>query len=118
MTEGDVVEDALRAMRLKYDRGALKIRGYMGQRTEAEFRIPTHARGYDIGLRRNGGGSYEVVADWWGARGFDQHQFPLDLQRQYAVAATKRTLLQQGFSLVEEAAQPDGEVRLLLRRAV
>ena len=115
IADGDLLEQALSDLGLRYERGSLTISGWRGRHTQAEFRIFTDAKDYDIGLRQSGG-TYELVADWWGVRGFQEKSFGQRLERSYAVAATKRTLTEQGYSLVSEQQEQDGQVRLVLRR--
>ena len=95
--------------------GDVEIRGYNGQIASVELRIPTQNRGYDIGFRRSGD-VYEVVADWWGIHEIDQQQFLQKITQQYAYHATKAKLEEQGFSLVSEESQEDGQIHLKLRR--
>jgi hypothetical protein len=115
LVDGDLIAVALADLKIGFDRGTTKIRGFLGQKTEAEFRIPTEARGYDIGIR-SAGRTYELIADWWGVRGYDEREFAGRLTRAYSVAATKSKLADQGFSLVSEQREDNGEVRLVLRR--
>lgn len=115
LVDGDLIAAALSDLGIKHERGGKRIRGFLGQRTDAEFRVPTKARGYDIGIRK-AGEAYEVVADWWGVRGFDENTFAKELDRAYGVAATKTKLVEQGYSLVSEQRETNGEVRLVLRR--
>lgn len=67
LTGGDVLERSLRDLGDQVER-QVSVRGYRGQRTPVELRVPTKSSGYDIGFRRNGGTAYEMVADWWGSR--------------------------------------------------
>jgi hypothetical protein len=115
LVDGDLIAVALADLKIGFERGNKKIRGFLGQRSEAEFRIPTQARGYDIGIRSDGR-TYEVIADWWGVRGFEERDFAGRLTRAYSLAATKSKLADQGFSLVSEQREDNGEVRLVLRR--
>src|SRR4051812_1116358 len=115
LVDGDLIEGALNEMKVPFERGDHVIRGFLGNKTRAEFRVPTKARSYDIGLRL-AGVSYEVVADWWGVRGFEEQVFGRRLEHAYAVVATKQTLAEQGYTLVSEQQERSGEVRLVLRR--
>jgi len=106
---------ALRDLNYAYEEGNVEIRGYGGNRTAVEIKIPTSNRGYDIGFRKSGA-AYELVADWYGIRGIDQKQFVQQLTQRYVYHATKDKLEEQGFSLVAEEVERDGRVHLTLRR--
>ena len=116
LTDGDVLERSLRDLGHQVERGQVSVRGYMGQRTPVELRLPTKSRGYDIGFRRNGGAAYEMVADWWGIKETTAERFLVTVARQYAAVGARTVLERQGFELVEETHERSGEVRLLLRR--
>jgi hypothetical protein len=87
----------------------------MGGRTTAEFRIPTSNASYDIGLDLKNG-AYEIVADWYGVRNFKQNDLVSSLNKTYSVLATKQSLEDQGFDLISESQEKNGEIRLILRR--
>ena len=99
------------------EEGDVEIRGYNGQSIRVELRISTQNQGYGIGFRR-AGNVYEMVADWWGIHDIDQKQFLQNIIQQYAYHATKAKLEEQGFSLVSEESQQDGQIHLRLRRMV
>ncbi len=101
------------------------IRGYQG-REKVDLRVTT-GRGYEIGFRRTGDGSYELIADWWGVRGTSQAQFTRELQqqfeevqrevrRQYALQTVLEKSREQGFNVVEQQEQEDGTIRVVVRR--
>jgi Protein of unknown function (DUF1257) len=106
---------ALRDLNYAYDEGDVKIRGFGGNRTAVEIKIPTGNRGYHIGLRKSGD-TYEVVADWYGIHDINQTQFVQMVSQRYVYCATKEKLEEQGFSLVAEEVERDGRVHLTLRR--
>jgi hypothetical protein len=116
LTDGDVLERSLRDLGHQVERGQVSVRGYRGQRTPVELRVPTKSSGYDVGFRRNGGTAYEMVADWWGIKETTPELFLATVARQYAVVGARTVLERQGFALVEETRERSGEVRLLLRR--
>ncbi|MCX8112974.1 MAG: DUF1257 domain-containing protein [Bacteroidia bacterium] len=91
------------------------VRGWRGQRTEAELVVESPTPGYDIGFRKSGE-TYEVVADWWGIRSLKQETLLAQLRQRYAYHATLDKLQKQGFSLAAEEKQADGRIRLVLRR--
>lgn len=97
--------------------GDVEMRGYNGQSIRVELRIPTQNQGYDIGFRMSGN-VYEMIADWQGIHDIDQKQFLQKIIQQYAYHATKAKLEEQGFDLVSEESQADGQIHLKLRRMV
>jgi hypothetical protein len=108
---------ALQDLNYTYEEGDVEIRGYGGNRTGVEIKIPTGNRGYDIGFRKSGA-AYEVVADWYGIRDINQTLFVQKVTQRYVYLATKEKLEEQGFSLVTEEVERDGRVHLTLRRLV
>lgn len=115
LVDGNLIEAALRELGYSFERGSVKIKGYTSQTTAAEFRISTQNPSYDVGLVKNGG-HYEVVADWYGVKGFSRKTFVDSVTRVYTVMSTKKTLVAQGFNIVKESAEKNGETRILLRR--
>lgn len=115
LVDGDAVEAALSEMKVSYERGEAVIKGWGGLEKSAEFRVRTNSRGYDIGLAKQGG-RYEIVADWWGVRGTTPSAFASELNRRYATEVSKRTLASQGFEVVDQREEANGQVRLVLRR--
>jgi hypothetical protein len=115
LVNGDLVAQSLTELGIKFQRGNQTIKGFMGGRTTAEFKIPTSSASYDIGLSRNNG-AYEIVADWYGVKNFKQNELVTQLNRTYSILATKQSLEDQGFNLISETVEKTGEVRLLLRR--
>jgi hypothetical protein len=95
--------------------GNVEVRGYGGNRTAVQVKIATSSPGYDIGFRKVGQ-TFEMVADWWGIRGISQEEFLQRLTQRYAYHATRAKLEEQGFQLVGEEVQPDGQIHLVLRR--
>ena len=70
---------------------------------------------YDIGFTESGG-SYALIADWWGIQEVQPEAFVRDLTKRYAYCATRATLEEQGFALVDEEVAQDGRLHLTLRR--
>jgi hypothetical protein len=115
MTDRTLIVRALEDLGHRPEVGAVEIRGWGGRKQQVEVRVPTRNRGYDIGFVRSNG-HYDVVADWWGIRDVPQAEFVAGVTRRYAYHATRARLEEQGFSLVQEQAEPDGRVHLVLRR--
>jgi hypothetical protein len=95
--------------------GNVEVRGYRGNRTAVRVKIATSSPSYDIGFRKVGQ-TFEMVADWYGIRGISQKDFLQRLTQRYAYHATRAKLEEQGFQLVGEVVQPDGQIHLVLRR--
>lgn len=117
LRDGDLIEQVLKELGYKFTRRGEKIRGYNGRSTTAEFRIPTASASYDVGLIKGKDG-YEIVADWYGVKGFDQQKFVRDVTRTYSLIATKNSLESQGFRLTSQEEDKTGKVTLVLRREV
>jgi hypothetical protein len=108
---------ALQDLNYACEEGDVKIRGFGGQRTAVEIKIPTSNSGYDVGFRKSGD-AYELIADWYGIRDINQKQFVQQVTQRYVYHATKEKLEEQGFTLVTEEVERDGRVHLTLRRVV
>lgn len=117
LVEASHLEKALVDLGHTVEHGPVAVKGYQGNTTQADLKIGTANKNYDIGFRR-AGSSYELVADWWGIRGIDRESFVQQLTQRYAYHAAQEALLAEGFSLVAEAQQEDGTLHLVLRRSV
>ncbi len=81
------------------------------------------AGGYGIGFVRNGDDTYDMIADWWGVRGFGQKKIETELKRQaqtiqkeYARKIVLSETLKEGFEVVSQTEDIDGTVRIVVRR--
>lgn len=92
------------------------VKGWMGGRTQADFKIKPATGDYEIGFVKEDG-AYTIVADWWGIHSTDEATFAAGLTQAYGVVGTLSTLTAQGFELGEETQEQDGTVRLTLRRS-
>ena len=117
MVEKKHLTQALEDLGYAYEEGEAEISGFGGKRIPVEIRVPTQNQGYDIGFRR-AGEAYEIVADWWGIRDMKQEDFQQQLTQRYAYQAARAELESQGFNLVTEEVEQDGQIRLVLRRMV
>ncbi|MEI6046705.1 MAG: DUF1257 domain-containing protein [Chloroflexota bacterium] len=115
MVEKEFLLNALKDLGHPYQEDGSEVRGYGGRKTPAEIKIATSNPDYSIGFQKSGD-SYEIIADWYGIRGLKQHQFVERLNQRYAYHATRARLEEQGFTLVEEENQKDGQIHLLVRR--
>ena len=114
LTDPTYLLQALHELGFSVEQGALKVDGFLGRQAEAEILIKLE-NSYGIGLRFSDG-AYEIVADWAGVRGLNQKQFVQQLTQRYAYCASLAKLEAQGFSLVEETRQGDGQIHLVMRR--
>jgi hypothetical protein len=99
---------------------AASVRGFGGSREQADIKVATRNKGFDIGFKKSQepGGRYELVADWWGIHDVKQDELVAQLTQRYAYHAAKAKLAEQGFSLVQEEQQVGGRIHLVLRRMV
>jgi hypothetical protein len=115
MVERKYLLKALKDLGYAYEEGEVEIRGFLGDRTNVQIKIPTQDSRYEIGFKLVDG-AYEIVADWWGIKEFSQEEFQQQLTRRYAYHVARDKLEAQGFNLVNETVEEDGQIRLLLRR--
>ena len=115
MTVREHLTGALEDLGYQCEEGDVEIRGYGGNRTKVQIRVPTTSAGYDIGFTERGG-SYALIADWWGIEDVQPEAFVRDLTKRYAYRAARATLEKQGFALVDEEVAEDGRLHLTLRR--
>lgn len=92
-----------------------KVRGYAGNKTNAEYVI-RQDNGYDLGFRRTDE-TYELVADFWGAK-IDQQGFVNSIMQKYAHKMLMTSVQEQGFNVEEEETLEDGTVRVVVGRWV
>lgn len=114
MTDRKFVLMALTDMGFAFEEGDQEVRGFSGQKTQVDIRIPLKLS-YDVGLRMKGN-SFEIVADWFGVRGINQKDFSQKLMQRYAYHAAREKLQAQGFAMVEEKVEETGQIRIVLRR--
>ncbi len=115
-TRMEVKEYLLKAIEdlgYKYETGNLTVGGFT-DRVQVDVKIPMRLS-FDIGFRSTAKG-YEIIADWWGVRGISRKELTDKLMQRYAYHAARAKLEEQGFSLVSEENQEDGQIRLVLRR--
>jgi homospermidine synthase len=111
------LKKALVDLGLAGEEGTVEIRGYGGNRTRVDIRVPTRNPGYDIGFRKQGD-AYELVADWWGIKDIKQDEFLQRLTQRYAYHVAKDQLEAQDFTVVEEEVQADNTIHITVRRMV
>lgn len=111
------IKAALTDLNLTYEEGSVSIRGYGGQTTQVQLRVPTANPGYDLGFRKQGE-TYDLVADWYGIRDIKQDEFVQQMQQRYAYHVVKDQLEEQDFSIIEETTQQDQTIHISVRRMV
>lgn len=99
------------------------IKGYHGQHT-VDIAVKK-ASGYGVGFVKNTGGTYDMVADWWGVSLTGQKKIAVKLQQQAETIQkeyAKKMVLEQtamdGFSVVSQTEEADGTLRIVMRRWV
>lgn len=97
------------------------IKGYHGQHTVDI--AAKQSDGYGIGFVKNGDGTYDMVADWWGVSGTGQKKIADDLkqqaetiQKEYARKMILEQTAKDGFEVVSQTDEADGTVRIVVRR--
>jgi hypothetical protein len=106
---------ALTDLKMAFVDRPVSIRGYGGQTTQVELKVPTQSPGYDLGFRKQGD-TYDLVADWWGIKDIRQGQFVQQLTQRYAYHVAKDQLEAQDFTVVEEAVEQDQTIHICVRR--
>jgi hypothetical protein len=117
IVEKEYLKKALQDLGHAYQEGSVQVNGYQGNKTTAELKIGTRDSNYDIGFRKTGG-TYELIADWWGIHDIKQNTFVQQLTQRYAYHAAITKLEEQGFSLVSEEQEAGERIHLVLRRSV
>lgn len=118
MAEKQYIIQALDDLGYSYeDKGNTTVRGWQGRTTPAEITVATQNKLYNIGFVKNGD-NYEIVADWYEMRGFNQKDFVNKLTQRYAYHTTRAKLEEQGFTLINEESEKDGRIHLVVRRMV
>jgi len=111
------LKKALDDLQMDYQEGQVSVRGYNGQTTGVEIKVPTNNQGYDMGFRKHGD-TYELVADWYGIRDINQASFLQQLNQRYAYNVAKDQLESQDFTIVEETIEQDQTIHISVRRMV
>ena len=111
------LKKALDDMEMAYQEGQVSVRGYNGQTTSVEIRVPTKNQGYDLGFRKQAD-TYELVADWYGIKDINQDNLLQQLNQRYAYNVAKDQLESQDFTIVEETVEQDQTIHISVRRMV
>jgi len=94
------------------------IRSGVGQGSDV---IVHTDKGYDIGIRRNEKGAYDIVTHWSSKPGKVEIQnvradIESRIKQRYAHEKVKRELAKKGFMISDEEVQPDNTIRLVARK--
>ncbi len=111
------LKKALDDMQIAYQEGQVSVRGYGGQTTSVEIKVPTKNHGYDLGFRKQSD-TYELVADWYGIKDINQDTLLQQLNQRYAYNVAKDQLESQDFTIVEETIEQDQTIHISVRRMV
>jgi hypothetical protein len=96
------------------------IKGRRGLR-QVDLSVRTRD-GNGIGFVQDGDGCYTIVADWYGVGWKDRRIISrLDttlalVQKRYAERLVVEKAEEQGFSVAERTEEPDGTIRIIVRR--
>ena len=94
----------------------VKVRGYQGQKTDAEIVI--HAsKTYDIGVRVTEKGVV-FVADWWGVettRGVSEEVFIKQIVQRYSYHTVMEAVQAKGYTVAEEEVEEDQTIKLKIK---
>ena len=115
MVEADYITQALDDLGYEWESGEVLVHGFAGARRKANIRVKMAALSAEIGFIQTPQG-YDLVADWAMVRGINRDKFTNQVMQRYAYHAARAQLEKQGFNLVSEETQADGQVRLVLRR--
>jgi len=110
----DILQQVLQELGYQIETN-IQVRGYMGKKTTAEYVI-RQSNGYDLGFRRQGE-TYELVADFWGAK-INQQEFIQQITQKYAHKTLLQSVADQGFNIEAEETLEDGTVRVVVGRWV
>ena len=95
---------------------SLFVHGLAGERARAEIKVKISRLGREVGFRKSGDGTYEIVVDWWGSGLGLREDFLQKVTQRYAYHAALAKLEEQGFTLSSEEIQQNGQIHLTLRR--
>ncbi len=106
---------ALGDMKVDWQEGPAKVRGYQGETRNAEVLISQN-NDYDIGFSWNGQ-EYELIADlqYW-QQPLTVDGFLRQVSQRYAFHTVVNETTKQGFQISEQQKNEDGSLRLVLQR--
>ena len=92
------------------------IIGYRGRKSKGDVVIKTN-KAYDVGFVKETDGTYQMVADWYGAARAvqrSQHQFLSDVQKEYATVRVINEVKRKGYRVQSRRVTETGEIKLLV----
>lgn len=95
------------------------VKGWRGATSQAEISIHATEK-YDIGVRQNQDGTYQLTADWWAIEEETQEKAEILQQRiiqRYAFRKAKTEAEKQGFTIDEELLETDGTIKMTVSKA-
>jgi len=121
---GLATESEIRDMQLEadgYKRAGLDIRSGNSAETRGSAVLVHTDKGYDIGLKKNAKGSFDVVVHWNETPGKIQirqvrEEIESKIKQKYAYEKVKRELAKNGFMITTEETKPDETIRLVARK--
>lgn len=119
LTQEEAAEMSLEAD--AYRRAGVNVRSATGTDTNGSAVVIHTDSGYDLGIRKNAKGAYDVVAQWQQKPGqiqIQQVQAEVEarIKQKYAYEKVKRELAKKGFLVANEEVQPDNTIRLVARK--
>lgn len=124
MEKGLLTEEEAQAMNLEveaYKRSGIDVRTGNTIDTKGGSILIHTNEGYDVGLKKNLRGAYDVVIHW------DQspdkiyvkqvrEDIEAKIKQKYAYEKVRRELAKNGFMISQEETQPDESIRLVARK--
>lgn len=95
------------------------VKGWRGSTTQADISIHATSK-YDIGVRQNADGTYQLSADWWAIEEETQEKTETLQQKiiqRYAFHKAKVEAEKQGFTIDEESLETDGTIKMTVSRS-
>lgn len=92
------------------------ILGYRGRKRKGDIVVKT-GRKYDVGFVRESDGTYNMVADWYGAARAvqrSQQDFLQIVQKEYATVKVVRAVTQKGYRVQSRMIMETGELKLVV----
>ena len=94
------------------------ILGYRGRKTQGDIVVKT-GKQYDVGFNRNPEKIYQMVADWYGARGAigqSESEFLSNITQEYSTLKVIRSVTNKGYKVQSRRITDTGEIQLVAVR--
>lgn len=115
IVEKEFLLKALKDLGYHAEEGELQVHAVGRSKQDVEIKIHLGMLGREVGFRKNGD-TFDIIADWWGLRSSARQEFQDKLAQRYAYHAAIARLQEQGFTLVADETQENGQMHLTLRR--